>query len=90
MVDVSQGIKSIHWNHQRVIAVRHNPARAIYETYNKNTMKNAATLQAVICSTFEEDNDEEERMGERQEEKSCFNCLYRRWTQAGFECAYKK
>lgn len=41
------------------------------------------------CELFAPDNDYEERYGEEdagQEEKSCYNCLYRRWNAEGFSC----
>jgi hypothetical protein len=36
------------------------------------------------CSLFEHDNDEDEEIAD--EERSCFNCLYRRWTVESFQC----
>lgn len=41
------------------------------------------------CGSFSLDNDYEERYGDEEageEEKSCFNCLYRRWSAEGFSC----
>lgn len=42
---------------------------------------------ASLCSKFVED-DEDEQVAE--ERKSCYNCLYRRWTIKSFTCSQKK
>ena len=88
-VEVEEKIKCLLMNHQKVIAVQKKQGKNTFALYNKKTMKNAAILQADVCGAFEYDSDEEERMAATPNEKSCFNCLYRRWTQQGFECAAK-
>lgn len=47
-----------------------------------------SAIAAKSCKLFEHDNDEEEEIADT--ERSCFNCLYRRWTAESFECVRKK
>ena len=85
-IELKEGIKCLLMNHQKVIAVHRQLDGEAYRPYSKKTVKNSVVLQAASCGSFEYDNDAEERMAESPEEKSCFNCLYRRWTRHGFEC----
>lgn len=39
---------------------------------------------AEYCRFFEHDNDEEEEISDI--ERSCYNCLYRKWTAESFIC----
>gem|GEM_PF-752645 len=39
---------------------------------------------ALNCLAFEHDNDEEEEVSDCA--RSCYNCLYRRWTADSFTC----
>lgn len=48
----------------------------------KTAWKEAAST-AAACEHFKED-DEDECVAEEQ--VSCYNCRYRRWTQEGFIC----
>ncbi|WP_195269620.1 DNA-binding protein [Eubacterium sp. 1001713B170207_170306_E7] len=40
------------------------------------------------CAFFKRDNDEEECLDEQ--DKTCCNCLYRRWTKEGYRCSLEK
>ena len=42
-----------------------------------------AVQAAKACGCFTADEDEER---EADEKTSCYNCRYRRWTRAGFDC----
>lgn len=42
-----------------------------------------AALAASQCSFFKPDAEEEQTA---EDEVSCYNCRYRRWTKDGFEC----
>ena len=79
-------IKCLLRNHKKVIVVKKDEEKGLYKFFDKNTMKNAAAYEAAVCGEFEYDNDDDELMGESKEEKTCFNCLYRRWAKEGFEC----
>ena len=85
-IELQEGLKCMLMNHRKVIAVHRQPGQEAYRPYSKKTVKNSVTLQAAGCSAFETDNDLEERLAENPAEKSCFNCLYRRWTRHGFRC----
>lgn len=52
--------------------------------YGKDAYKKAI-LQAVDCKSFILDKDEDELITSI-EQNSCYNCLYRRWTQESFMC----
>lgn len=54
--------------------------------FGKRDYKKSAAA-AENCSVFEHDNDEEEEVADT--EKSCYNCLYRRWTIDAFICTKK-
>jgi len=41
-------------------------------------------IAAKDCQFFEHDNDEEEEISDT--ERSCYNCLFRRWTADSFQC----
>lgn len=43
-----------------------------------------SALLAKNCKLFEHDNDEEEEISDT--DRSCYNCLYRRWLASSFEC----
>lgn len=43
-----------------------------------------AIESARECEHFALDSDEEERVS--SEERSCYNCLFRRWNKESFEC----
>lgn len=86
LVDISPGIKMLLWKHRRAIAIRPlDEAAGLYQICNKRTLTNSARLIAASCEGFVPDNDEEEFMQD-SDKRSCFNCLYRRWTADGFIC----
>lgn len=47
-----------------------------------------AILQAKNCKNFILDKDEDELVTSTNK-NSCYNCLYRRWTQKSFMCMAK-
>ena len=85
-IAIKKDIKCLLINHQKVIAVSKDEKHGIYRIYDKNTIKNAAAYQADLCRAFEYDNDADEFRAESGNERTCLNCLYRRWTKQGFEC----
>lgn len=86
LVDLSGGVKALLWKHQKAIAIQPlDEAANLYQVCNKRLLTNSASLIAGGCSSFTSDNDEEEFMQDSGK-RSCFNCLYRRWTADGFIC----
>jgi len=52
------------------------------ENYSK------AIESAALCKNFILDKDDDECITSTKK-NSCYNCLYRRWTQVSFTCMYK-
>jgi len=55
--------------------------------YGKEGYKEAVS-QAISCKRFVLDKDEDELITST-DKNSCYNCLYRRWTQKSFMCMAK-
>lgn len=56
--------------------------------YGKEGYKEAI-IQAMDCKSFILDKDEDELITST-DKNSCYNCLYRRWTQESFMCMVSK
>ncbi len=67
-------------------------ARARYVTVGQHQERERASeiVGSAVCGKYAVDNDEEELVSTNGS-RSCFNCLFRKWTgagAAGFECIY--
>lgn len=56
-------------------------------SFGKDNFEKAA-LAAENCSLFRIDCEDE--LVEDENVKSCYNCIYRRWTSDSFECVKKR
>lgn len=87
-VFISKFAKLVYLNHQ-VMAVAKKNSDGTYEICKKNDLYNGdrkADNWNAKCADFEVDNDYEECYDEEQQ--TCYNCLYRRWTATGFICTF--
>ncbi len=72
-----------------VLIVRRNPENSCWLTLVKNEMRRFGEARAVkrACGHFKPDVPEEFVDGDSQ---SCYNCIYRRWTEKSFTCMLGK
>lgn len=82
--------KIVLLNHQLTAIVRKNE-RGLFELCKKADLYTGDKKNGsweLGCTSFKRDNDEEECLDEL--EKTCCNCLYRRWTKEGYQCSIGK
>ncbi|MGI6205730.1 MAG: hypothetical protein ACOYJI_03740 [Anaerovoracaceae bacterium] len=84
-VYVSKFVKLMYFNGRKCIFVIYENGRYEVMWHHEEREKILDDKLYPACENFESDNDEEECVIP-DGMKSCFNCLYRRWSANGFEC----